>query len=483
MFYLSASRETIISLLGENHSTISKFLFSLNEFYPDMPPSNEHAYLIWKNDPRERFSLPPVIVVNDYEVKDFLAWASTYFAPYRPFSTYFRVLGWTEFKDFKTNDFTFNYERFEGLVSSIIIGETLSLSPSKISISTLSPILCESTISFPLARFLGLNFSEEKFDENFKRSVELHTLSPFGKRNYQLKAIKKIWDVVSYLINFDRDNLNKNYTPYLFPKKSYSFVNYPETDDLVINLCSELFFEKKINDSTGEKLFGMDYGKYSYLDNRSTAESRVFQLENAIKDGFFNKIHDNLLKDLAFSLLVNYIQPGTLKHIDIIWQNSKEFPSAFLWYGLVSGLSDNGNFINLYEGLGRRLIKELKGEDNILNYPKCDISFNEYNILISDEKPNFNFRKSNPNYLKVEISPCVYAVVKWITEPSKIQPSTDFQHSKENAQNPLDELAYLIKRLEDVRRSIAYKIGNKSTGNITKRKKKNIKPAQGELIK
>jgi hypothetical protein len=75
------------------------------------------------------------------------------------------------------------------------------------------------------------------------------------------------------------------------------------------------------------------------------------------------------------------IAPGELDHLNLLARLTPFAPSSLLWFCLCAGLQSHGQILAFFEGLGRRLLRDVEQNDTILSRPKCDVSLSELVVL------------------------------------------------------------------------------------------------------
>src|SRR5271154_4342976 len=91
MWIARATRKEFIEVIQSCRSPASAEARKLD--VPELTRlSSDALQLVWRERPNERASFPALVVVQREHQRDFLAWALTYLASYRPFTSFCRVV-------------------------------------------------------------------------------------------------------------------------------------------------------------------------------------------------------------------------------------------------------------------------------------------------------------------------------------------------------------------------------------------------------
>ena len=138
-------------------------------------------------------------------------------------------------------------------------------------------------------------------------------------------------------------------------------------------------------------------------------EDRLSLFERAVKALPRSQKTGNATAEFLCGYLASCISPGTLDHINILLPYLDTLPSLLLWYGLCAGLLSSNSLESEFDGLIRRVKRELLRDDYFLQSPSCDISFAELEVISASARDLTDMRVSATGLLVVELFPCVNA--------------------------------------------------------------------------
>ncbi len=427
-----ANREDLLDLLaGKLHNADA--VRETNRL-PEKPMRPEELCLIWPSNPRNRVPLPTLIMVPDGGLRDFLAWTTTFIGGYRPFTAYCRVLERGTAHEFERNISPVLGE-LENACAAIIIAETLTqlgeqTQPNELSIGT-----CKGSYSYSMSRLLALHVSQKQMDSVSAKWALCRKLTEQSDHKMDFESIKRIWKILWILSGSSDD---------LFPVSS-------DKDADILEACTQLRIGGSIRANTWRKL---TYGHKELIDiivsMEGIKEQAVVSLEQNLAN-LDHYIYDPFLQSFICGYLFSLLSSGSLNHIGLIRTFLGKYPGAMLWYGVCSGLSPRSEILGLFQGLGRRLLRDLLFEDSYLTPPRSDISLDELEVFFKGDVSFDDFKKDSPNKLNVEIAPFISMTVKWPSK--KIEPSRT-SLPQERASVLLQDLGNAIRRIDEIHRKL-----------------------------
>ncbi len=473
MWILEITRGEFLDILaGRGDSILLKGHQS--ESLPDSPPVGDKMFYIWESKPLKGHDLPRLILIEKEKIKDFMAWATTFLGDYHPFTAYLRVIEWDHIDDLnlmKTNPFLGD---LEDICSALIISEALSQYPKRTSIEFLTPLACASTYSYCISRALALGSMIGGLDRITERWLLARKLTRQPQRKLKVNSIQRVWRIVFNLYS-QKKQIN---IPILEPVNDASYE--------MVHALTEYSELGGIRRQTWARFVKHPDELLSLEENmQGPIEKRVLAFNDFISGPFFSYINDSFFQSFMCGYLANRIGPGSLDHVHIIWPYLEMCPEALLWYGIFAGITPKNEIQSSCKGLGRRLIRDLYAQEQLLNMPLSDISVDELAILFCNEKYEIDFLRGISSLLIVEISPGVSVFLK-ISEGGKVQEdkSGDKVAKEVSSDDTLVELGNTIRKLGGLYKILSGKPLKPKSTTQKKSKQKNKKASlAGEQLK
>jgi hypothetical protein len=399
---------------------------------------NDPLYtLLWdRNEPDGE--LPSVMLMPASDQEDFLAWAYTYLSGIRPFTAFVRLLDPQFFENFYGATRRRALGRLREAFVSLIIGEAFSHLEPKNDYRQLTANACANTHTFALARafILGFDGEDDKVSNSWYTVRELTKQSIGGVGASELKTP---WDVLSRLAGGHSSEL----------------VQRGPVIAVIESACREILELGEIRPDTWFHLTSAFPGVEEARDKMAMSrESRIKAFENMLP--VLARAHgdDNLLASFIAGYIGSKIAPGELDHFVLFIRPASFAPAALLWFSLCAGLQGQGQVLSFLDGLGRRILRDLDQQDNLIGRPRSDLAFMELKVLFGREKVLSEFRTTNSNALNVELLPGVTTTVRW---PRSQELKSDLFEKRESfaeTRQLLSELSFSLDRVEGVRRRL-----------------------------
>jgi hypothetical protein len=417
MWALPANKKVLLDIFGKDSP--SHLRRAKRATRSDVVDLADELILLWPGDDAPSSpgrpvgeQLPYAIVARPDQMREFMAWATTYIGGYRPFTAFFRVLE----PDLAQLAFEFkepSLGSLENPLVGLIIAEALTLSTGQRSVSALSLLPCESTYSHSFARALALGYVQ---GSNGGDPVS----SPLAKaRRLTKQPPRKVGDELLAAALRVLSGL----------AAGKPIPGRPDIPPFVWEACRELQSHGEVKKAWG-LLNGPDApGNQVLEDMRGSREQPV-----RIFEGLVNSTSqpDALTSSFVAGLLADQIAPGTFEHVDLLLQHLNRYPMALVWYGLCAGLHSDSEVQQIGNCLGRRLVRDLLASNPIISRPRYDISVGELEVYLDREQP-LEFRAASQNYIAVELLPGVPAYMKWPVSPQTEAVSAE---PKETLQQP-----------------------------------------------
>ncbi len=152
MWIRRGSRRVLLDALGANGGASQSGTKEIQAL-PQDEPQRDEVFLIWEFDPGSQRTLPGLVIVPNGELKDLLAWVSTFAPGFLPLTAFTRVLDLRAARTFWKLAHPMLGES-ESCCAGLILGEVISQAPERIEPTSLSPLGCASTLSYCMASAL-----------------------------------------------------------------------------------------------------------------------------------------------------------------------------------------------------------------------------------------------------------------------------------------------------------------------------------------
>ncbi len=462
MWIKQSDRKNLAEILAGNIDEASTGCRPSDSFPVDPIVGND-IYLIWDLDPKEKSALPSIIVVADEHLRDFLAWAMTYFPAYRPFTAYFRVLEFGTLAGLKNWFQTPCLNGLETACVGLMIGEALLLSSAPKKPLEIEPVACSTTISYVLARALALGANSKQLEFVCERWSEARQITQQPTRKLETGIVREIYLMLALLRSDGSDD-----------QRLDSSVGVPKG---VVEACSQLKNEGTISETTwGQLTSGVEELKGAPQKMEVTREERVRYFQRLLSDHSFSKLSDDTAQAFVCGYLGSLIGPGSLSHLDLVVRCVSESPSVLLWYGLCAGFHRKNELLTVYNVLGRRLLRELLRHEPLLAVPTADIAFSELHVLLEGNGKPLEFCTFRSNRVLVELLPCISIYLVWPKQETEQQMEL-FPKSIESTvrSDLLLDLGSLLRQAIDIQRLLVEPRGR----NTTSQREPNRKTKKG----
>ena len=382
--------------------------------------------LAWEETDDEG-ALPRAIVIDHDKKRDFLAWVVTYFSEFRPFTAYFRVLSKEFVAAYSANDVADQRRDpslggLEDVCLGLVFGEMLSVQKGN---KERWRGQLWGSLSFVLARALAVGMRGMEPDLLATAWTSARKLTNQTAAGIRADSVKAPWAVVERLVS-------STDVPLRDTNSSYS-----QAQKQIEGACLELKNTGGLGKGTWNRLArGLSFQKDIRSELEGTRESRVTHIERALRE-----LTDKPRGESASFLcgyLVSCVSTGTLNHHAMIEPVLETYPSSALWYGVCAGLHRGADLKNQFEGMGRRVLRDLLRPESLLDPPRADIAISELEMLHRDPKRADFFLRS-PNRIEVEIAPCVDTMLPWQRE----------EYGQENRRVVEADLWHAFTELED----------------------------------
>lgn len=402
MYMLSCDRKRFADFISNSRPLVDNEVRQSDSIHEISLKGND-LLLVWQRPPVEKFLLPNAIVVAEDGLKDFIAWALTYFRHIRPITAHCRILTPSLAKMTAEPVLSSNIPDIAPAIIGMIIAEGITYSVGRIDLNRLPLSAFSRTLSFVYAEAI------EKYGNVFSGNLEcLETtrngwistrkMSNQPDLNMSASDISGVWTLVTNAI--DRKSQHQTDMVPDYPLLA-ALQSVKETGSIPGDLLRNMSDKFHIDDSLSEIMKG-------------PREIRVKAVDAAIHE--LAKGPDSTKRQRSFlaGYLASLVQPGAIDHFQILFPVRSELPESFLWYGAFSGLNPGSSVFNYGNGIGWLINRELERPSNWLDRPDCDIALTEMEILMRDRgNSRLEVRTFVSGLLRVELFPLIYTNVKW----------------------------------------------------------------------
>jgi len=397
MWTSNATRRELLPI-AQSESTRGSLEACRQDVRVPLAEKTAELQMIWRDEPGDRLRLPSVIIVDSAARREFLAWVASYLPILRPFTAHCRVLTRESAERGLGRMEVPKLDAFEGACLGLIFGETASYVAGRADISQLSLSACASSYSFAMARAFALDRTLNGRQEIADAWSQSRTLTKQQKLGLSVDRLNVPW-----LLGMDL----------AAGGVGPSGTGVDQLPRQVAQACLDIRQSGDIDQARWETLTdGLLEVRTSREGLYGPREARVRSVEQALQWLSEHKSQDTLASFVA-GYLLSRIGPGTFEHYGVALPFLQALPEMFVWYGLCAGLNERSELSNQFAGLGRRIVREILRNEDILDSPRCDIAIAELEVLAGGPDARLDFRTGDRGYIDVEIAPCVNVVMRW----------------------------------------------------------------------
>jgi hypothetical protein len=409
----------------------------------ELVPREGDVALVWHNPAFTSSTFPEAIVGHKATLEDLFAWAATYLRGIGPLSSNARVLNTHEAELLFAQSRDPMLERIETAVAALIIVEVLVLVRNQIRIEDVSVTACESTLSFLIARGLANGRSSYALDQLPDQWERVRRITVPNASSNETRAISTTCRLVAKAFNKTAPSLLL-------------------TGDLIGECLKRITEEGRITRTIISRLASSFDGLPDELTLASipdlSPQDRVVRFDSIALIILKSDRTSRDERAFALALVASLCKPGSLQQFNLLREHPEGLPESMLWFGVIQGLHKSNDVLNLADGLGRRILREILQYERILDRPRSDISIQELEVLLrGNVQPSI--RTAVWSQICVEVQPGIYSTARWKPRGgASLQGELQMDLPKEEVhqRDPLDELAatlrYAANLVEDARR-------------------------------
>ncbi|SFJ17021.1 hypothetical protein [Planctomicrobium piriforme] len=392
MWYIDIDRKELGAALTSGRSTLSSHLEKLDGQLK-APIPRRMVRLLW-HSPSDAFLFPPaVMAAPKAELRECLAWCTTYVGPLSPITAYTRVM---------SPEALFRLQNMPngGDVESWFITITMAMAEATIATQSTprnteeiaaADIFCTYSFAKGRAETLGLPQEDWNIEERW-RDLALFFDRP--QRNYLL-ALQSVWRTTSNQCGRHRMHDNKR----LFPVVDIGDGDAPQfiaLRRLGLRL-DEIIPDASLEEIT-EAMRGTREGRIDYFHR---TVHRLAKERTSVISG-----------DLRCGFLASLLSLGSMEYLPLAVALLPMFPEAPFWYAVCVALYAANSmqreaFLSEKRGLARRILRELCASATIADPLTADISLDELLMIGGDRAALTEVHRSTQNGINVELAPFI----------------------------------------------------------------------------
>lgn len=387
------SRNEIPALLNAEASAEG-----IRDFHPKLISSFELSkgiVALWGDYPKPEMYSPAALVIEERETREFLAYVWTYLPDLRPLTAITRLLDIKSFEAALSLSETPSLGRTRNAWLGLMYAEVLS-GQSSDNIFRITQTDCLSTTTFAQARARALGYGSSVIAQIRSRWVQLQSMLTQFKQNHKAVVPEEFWRLL-----YDLDGSNR-YDPLpLFEGLQDGLVGtlneYQETGRVGADSWSVLTQDRPS-------------ARAARVTTDAPREQRVLAFEavySEIAESRARRDGDSFI--LAY--LASQVSPGSMDHIALLRTAPPELRASYFWYGMLAGLAPGSTVHSAYEGLGRRVLRDLTRPESIYERPYVDVDLLELLMAGESSRPD-SIKGALPEVLSVSLLPCVSSLVQ-----------------------------------------------------------------------
>jgi hypothetical protein len=393
--------------------------------------------LVWKQPPSVDDYVEttrPIIGVRPNDLKEFMAFTTTFFANYHPFSAFFRVVP----LDFLYNHLDEQAHPLDRLPPHHLVGAVIAEARSQIgdrvrSPSDLSIQSCLATCSYPALALLSAGFESEYLIPMFNTWMSTRERLNDERLRLSLEHISEFWEIISgvYGRNTVRSRLPSGAA--LTISRFITEVTHTSED-----------FELETWDTLTT---GLPNTRRALSSMREAREDRVRALDDLIPEVLSTDRIDRRIREVAAGYLASRIAGGSLRYLSLLRPLETALPLAPMWFGLFASLRKDTDALTVGDCLGRRIVRQLESTSDIFALPDADISAEELEALSPEPRSDLKFRTEHQGSISVEVFPTITATFRLPKDVRREADTPPLPSTSPLPPKPLQEIQYLLERL------------------------------------
>ncbi|MER9617641.1 hypothetical protein [Mesorhizobium sp. M0207] len=352
--------------------------------------------LIWEGKARGPNNLPsPLLVVADDDIRDFLAWTSTYISNYTPFTAFFRVVTAEDVRRFELLDDRSSAlpETMLTALAGVAVAEAVVQMPqSPRTLTSLSVQACQATFSYAALRGLASGLHPADLSELAEAWGRAREITSDISLRLDADSSSMFWMIaVSSLMEDSASTKNRSGT----------------WTEAIEELIRAARFDRPLAGSAAWQQLKVDLPFIGSIEKQFevSREEQLHTLDRTAQ----TLIQSSVPRPLAeawVGMLASRLSNGSFDYIGVLDSVRDALPSSLLWFALFS--SWRPGFDGLVNGrcLGRQVAKEALEQSSIFDVPTADISLREFEIA-GRSRSQDSIRTKVSSIVEVELLPMI----------------------------------------------------------------------------
>jgi hypothetical protein len=330
----------------------------------------------------------PIIAVPGAELREFMAFVSTYIGTFVPFTAFFRVvaLEMLDFLPYPTD--LRSDEELRPFVGVVIADAALQVGNDTTRISDLTVQACYAAPSFACARAFSAGYLSPMVDVALQRWSHVRGSLRAGTPRPHEMQLDRFWKQA--LEGFDPDvEPGDEHDPLksfiVDVRRAIARGIHPESP-----LLSGVVTERQLRTLQQE-----------------SREERV----RALDDIFKSLGESNIPRDQAEALLgfvISQVAEGSFAYLSLAMKYSSGFPLVPLWFGAFSAARLDSDVLTASDCLGRRLLRRMQSGRRLEDSITADFNFEEFMIFHGEGRVN-KVRTERTTAVDIDLLPAVTA--------------------------------------------------------------------------
>jgi hypothetical protein len=379
----------------------------------------------------------PLIGVRAADLREFLAFTSTYVGTYVPFTAFFRVIP-LEMVDFLPR-FDGGGSR-DGAAEAALIGVAIAEAALQTGIPTarvvdLNVQSCLTTSGVVAARSMELGYSNSMAALAVERWHSVRATLSATQPWAEADRTGMFWStVLAKLAPEPSSEFDRNSKVSLFLDDAMR--SGSRGHDIAVDALSPFISD------TNELVVML----------RASRENRVRALEQ-IAAKISSSATSLIEAEMILGFAAAQVAEGSFAYLPLILRYEKKYPLSCLWFGMFCGLRQGSDVLTAGDCLGRRVLRHIRKIAGLLPDIDADINYEEF-LLLSNDFKRRKIRTDIQSMVSVELLPGVDAAFRLPRQaggsagPSRAAHQNDEQ--LERARRLVVELANVLRTSQRV---------------------------------
>ena len=322
----------------------------------------------------------PLIAIPAESMRDFFAFASTFFANYQPFSAFFRVIPVERARDLLDGALNPVARVMPNRFIGAIIAEARAQiggrirSPSDVSIQA-----CLATISSAAVTALSAGLQRDQLSSVIDGWIRSRRRLSEEPLRLPPERIRDFWTLVSVVY------------------EDLPLQKMPGGDDAarrIVQFLADVMASPDEGDpeTWGLLTQGLPVAQLALRTMHELREDRVRAFDEVAHEIVGTDHIDQRIREVVGGYVATRVAGGSLRYLQLLETVEGALPLASMWFGLFASLRDDSDVMTLGECLGRHVDRHLKVRLDLFSPPDADIAAAELEVLLPEPRTDLKFR-------------------------------------------------------------------------------------------